>query len=95
MKKKYNYLIGLLFATLFAACSEEEVQPFSDAPGVNFMERTVASNGKVSWGEGYTALSLSVNFVDSFYACVQKPMFLSRGDRDLGVAFQTHPVYSV
>lgn len=48
MKKKYNYLIGLLFATLFAACSEEEVQPFSDAPGVNFMERTVASNGKVS-----------------------------------------------
>ena len=25
-------------------------------------------------------------------ACVQKPMFLSRGDRDLGVAFQTHPV---
>ena len=68
MKKKYNYLIGLLFATLFAACSEEEVQPFSDAPGVNFMERTVASNGKVSWGEGYTALSLSVNFVDSFYA---------------------------
>ncbi len=68
MKKKYNYLIGLLFATLFAACSEEEVQPFSDAPGVNFMERTVASNGKVSWGEGYTKLSLSVNFVDSFYA---------------------------
>ena len=24
-------------------------------------------------------------------ACVQKVMFLSRGDRDLGVAFQTHP----
>ena len=24
-------------------------------------------------------------------ACVQKLMFLSRGDRDLGVAFQTHP----
>ena len=22
---------------------------------------------------------------------VQKPMFLSRGERDLGVAFQTHP----
>ena len=24
-------------------------------------------------------------------ACVQKPMVLSRGERDLGVAFQTHP----
>src|SRR5574340_1095644 len=26
-----------------------------------------------------------------FRSCVQKPMFLSRGDRDLGVAFQKHP----
>ena len=68
MKKKYTYLIGLLFVALFAACSEEEVQPFSDAPGVNFMERTVDNSGRVSWSEGYTALSLSVNFVDSFYS---------------------------
>src|SRR5574340_557842 len=29
--------------------------------------------------------------IDLIQACVQKPMFLSRGDRDLGVAFQTHP----
>ena len=29
--------------------------------------------------------------IDLIYACVQKLMFLSRGDRDLGVAFQTHP----
>ena len=29
--------------------------------------------------------------IDLLQACVQKPMFFSRGDRDLGVAFQTHP----
>ena len=29
--------------------------------------------------------------IDLIEACVQKPSFLSRGDRDLGVAFQTHP----
>src|SRR5574341_1163648 len=29
--------------------------------------------------------------IDLILACVQKPMFLSRGDRDLGVAIQTHP----
>src|SRR5574340_440572 len=29
--------------------------------------------------------------IDLIYAGVQKPTFLSRGDRDLGVAFQTHP----
>ena len=29
--------------------------------------------------------------IDLIYACVQNPMFLSRGDRDLRVAFQTHP----
>ena len=29
--------------------------------------------------------------IDLIQACVQKPMFLSGGDRDLGVAFQTHP----
>src|SRR5574337_517805 len=29
--------------------------------------------------------------IDLIEACVLKPMFLSRGDRDLGVAFQTHP----
>ena len=28
---------------------------------------------------------------DFIQACVQDLMFLSRGDRDLGVAFQTHP----
>ena len=28
---------------------------------------------------------------DLILACVQDLMFLSRGDRDLGVAFQTHP----
>src|SRR5574337_502741 len=28
--------------------------------------------------------------IDLILACVQKPVFLSRGDRDLGVAFQTH-----
>src|SRR5574341_630274 len=27
----------------------------------------------------------------TLFRSVQKPMFLSRGDRDLGVAFQTHP----
>ncbi len=67
MKQKYFHLTGLLFITILTACSEEKIQPFSDAPGVNFMERTV-SNGVVYWGEGYTGLSLSVNFVDSFYA---------------------------
>ena len=29
--------------------------------------------------------------IDLIYDCVQDLMFLSRGDRDLGVAFQTHP----
>src|SRR5574340_1683290 len=29
--------------------------------------------------------------IDLIWACVQKPVFLSRGDRDLGVAFPTHP----
>ena len=29
--------------------------------------------------------------IDLIYACVQKLMFLSRGDRDFGVALQTHP----
>ena len=28
---------------------------------------------------------------DPTKACVQDPMFMSRGDRNLGVAFQTHP----
>jgi len=30
--------------------------------------------------------------IDLIYACVQDLMFLSRGDRDDGDAFQTHPV---
>ena len=30
--------------------------------------------------------------IDLIYACVQDLMFLSRGDRDHGDAFQTHPV---
>src|SRR5574337_315921 len=29
--------------------------------------------------------------IDLILACVQTPMFLARGDRDLGVAFQTPP----
>lgn len=66
MKKKYNYLIGLLFLTSFVACSEEEVQPFSSSAGINFMERTIV-DGKVNWGNGYTKLSTNIDFFSDVY----------------------------
>lgn len=58
MKKKYNHhLIGLLLLTLFVACNEEEVQSFSDKPGVNFMEYVgTTTGGEEIWSDGYLNL---------------------------------------
>src|SRR5574341_324756 len=47
---------------------------------------TTLFRSKESWG----LLSSDCRANRPHLACVQKPMFLSRGDRDLGVAFQTH-----
>ncbi len=67
MKKKYNYLLGLLVTSLFIACSEEEVQPFSAAPGVNFMEFSyIINNDSIVWGNGYTNLQSDVNVWDVY-----------------------------
>ena len=41
-------------------------------------------------GELGVALESLQGIRDLIYSCVQDLMFLSRGDRDLGVAFQTH-----
>ncbi len=66
MKKKYNhYLTGLLFLTFFAACNKEDVQPFSERQGINFMERTEKDN-EISYGDGYTNLSTHINYITAY-----------------------------
>lgn len=67
MRKKYNYLIGFLFLALFSACNEEEVQPFSEKPGVNFMERVISQNN-INWGNGYTNLNSTLDFAALYSA---------------------------
>ncbi len=66
MRKKYNHLTGLLLLTLFAACNEEEIQPFSEKPGVNFMEKTTDSGGEILWGNGYTNLNSVLDFTSLY-----------------------------
>lgn len=66
MRKKYNYLIGFLLLTLFTACNEEEIQPFSEKPGVNFMEKTTNSEDEISWGNGYTNLNSTLDFTSLY-----------------------------
>ncbi len=65
MKQKYSYAIALWLAASFTACNEEEVQTFSDKPGINFLERYESSNN-VSWGNGYTHLYSTVNYYDIY-----------------------------
>lgn len=65
MKQKYSYAIALLLAASFTACNEEEVQTFSDKPGVNFLERYESSNN-VSWGNGYTNLYKAIDYFDVY-----------------------------
>ncbi len=84
MRKKYIYLTGLLFLTLFGACNEEEVQPFSEKPGVNFMERYM-SGSNITWGNGYTNLKTSLDFT-SLYSSGQYG--ITEGDITLRVQLE-------
>ena len=52
--------------------------------------REVQSSIRVS-RESWELLSSHCRQLYLIYSCVQKLMFLSRGERDLGVTFQTHP----
>ena len=58
MKTLYKYFFIFLCSTLFVACNEEEIKPFSSERGINFL----APNGYGGFTDNFNQLSTDINF---------------------------------
>src|SRR5574340_1216822 len=90
------------YTTLFRSCDDGGATWFfSSYGGILELRRGIQAASCVGPGKSNLPFELrrkaghcsrvTAGPIDLIQACVQKPMFLSGGDRDLGVAFQTHP----